>query len=443
MSTPRDAVDHTHDPLARSWVTSANVEGHDFPVQNLPLGVGRAGGDGPWSIVVAIGDSALVLRDAARRGLLDGVGDAVRLACGEQRLNELMALGRPAWVALRRRLHDLLRDDGGPRAATRAEVSACMVDAAGLTLRVPIDIGDYTDFYASIHHATNVGRMMRPDNPLLPNYKWVPIGYHGRASSVVVSGTPIGRPSGQTRPEGVDQPVFGPSRRLDYELEVAAWVGVGNALGEPIPLDRVDDHLFGVCLLNDWSARDLQAWEYQPLGPFLAKNFATTVSPWVVTMEALRPYQVPRPPRPAGDPDPLPYLDAETDRRAGALDLVLEVHLSTSRMREQGVPAARLSRSRFAAMYWTLGQLLAHHTCNGCNLRTGDLLASGTVSGPGRDERGCLLELSWRGTEPIELPTGEMRRFLEAGDEVVFRGRAVRAGWPGLGFGECRGLVAG
>jgi fumarylacetoacetase len=441
MSTGHDALDHTHDPLARSWVGSANVEGHDFPIQNLPFGVGRAGGDGAWSIVVAIGDSALVLREAARRRLLDGLGDDVQRACEQERLNELMALGRPAWTALRQRLHDLLHDNGGPPPATRAEVSACVVDRASLTLRVPADVGDYTDFYASIHHATNVGRMMRPDNPLLPNYKWVPIGYHGRASSVVVSGTPIRRPSGQTRPDGTDTPVVGPTGRLDYELEVAAFVGVGNTPGEPIPLNRTDDHLFGVCLLNDWSARDLQAWEYQPLGPFLAKNFATTVSPWIVTMEALRPYRVPRPPRPAGDPDPLPYLDGERDRRAGALDLVLDVSLSTTRMREQGTPAARLSRSRFAGMYWTLGQLMAHHTCNGCNLRSGDLLASGTVSGPGRDERGCLLELSWRGSEPIELPTGEVRRFLEAGDEVVFRGRAVREGWPGFGLGECRGLV--
>jgi fumarylacetoacetase len=442
VTSTTGSIDRTHEPGATSWVRSANAAGHDFPLQNLPYGVGRAG-EGPWSLMVAIGDAALDLRAASTHGLLDGLPSALREACGSQRLNDLMALGQPAWTALRQRLHDLLRAGDADDADRRGRTAACLVERSGLTLRLPAEVGDYTDFYASIDHATNVGRMMRPDNPLLPNYTWVPIGYHGRASSIVASGTPIRRPLGQTRAEGAEAPVFGPTRRLDYELEVGAYIGVGNAPGEPIPIDSVDRHLFGVCLLNDWSARDVQAWEYQPLGPFLAKNFATTVSPWVVTLDALRPYRVPRRERAPGDPAPLPYLDGDADRALGALDLHLEVLLSTEAMREQGLGPACVSRSRFREMYWTLGQLVAHHSSNGCNLRTGDLLASGTVSGPGREQRGCLLELTWRGTEPIELPGGEWRRFLEAGDEVLFRGRAAREGWPGVGLGECRGRVAG
>jgi fumarylacetoacetase len=298
-------------------------------------------------------------------------------------------------------------------------------------MALPCDIGDYTDFYASIHHATNVGAMFRPDNPLLPNYKWVPIGYHGRASSIVVSGTPFKRPSGQTREDQNAPPVFGPTKRLDYELEVGAIIAGGNPLGSAIPIDEAESHVAGLCLVNDWSARDIQTWEYQPLGPFLAKNFATTISPWVVTLDALEPYRVPLA-RAQGDPEPLPYLRGGT-----GFDITLEVWLKTAKMREP----VRLSRGSFRDMYWTIAQLVTHHASNGCNLRPGDLLASGTVSGPAKESRGCLLELTSRGAEPISLPSGEARRFLEDGDEVILRGFCERGGLPRVGFGDCRGSV--
>jgi fumarylacetoacetase len=308
---------------------------------------------------------------------------------------------------------------------------------------LPAAVGDYTDFYASLHHATNVGRMLRPDNPLLPNYKWVPIGYHGRASSLVASGTAVRRPSGQTEPgAGETAPRFGPSRNLDYELEVGAFLGPGNALGCPIPLAEAEAHLFGLCLVNDWSARDMQKWEYQPLGPFLAKSFATTVSPWVVTLEALAPYRVPATPRPEGDPEPLPHLADEDDRVRGGFDLRLEVLLLTRAMRERGEAPFLVSGSNLKDLYWTLAQMVAHHSSNGCNLRPGDLIASGTVSGPTPEQRGCLLERTWRGSEPLSLPGGEARRFLEDGDEVILRGRCEREGVARIGFGECRGIVA-
>jgi fumarylacetoacetase len=308
---------------------------------------------------------------------------------------------------------------------------------------LPAEVGDYTDFYASVFHATNVGTMLRPDNPLFPNYKWVPIGYHGRASSLVVSGTPIARPQGQTEPgEGGATPRFGPSRSLDYELEVAAFLGPGNPLGQPIPLAQAEGRLFGLCLLNDWSARDLQKWEYQPLGPFLAKSFATSISPWVVTLEALAPFRVPAFPRPADDPQPLPYLSDEQDRAQGGIDLHLEVLLSSAAMRERGLPPLSLSRSNLRDVYWTFAQMVAHHSSNGCNLRPGDLIASGTVSGPAKENRGSLIELTWRGTEPLTLPSGEPRRFLETGDEVILRGHCRREGYARIGFGECRGVVA-
>jgi fumarylacetoacetase len=319
-----------------------------------------------------------------------------------------------------------------------------LVDRSEAEMLLPAAVGDYTDFYASVFHATNVGRMMRPDNPLLPNYKYIPIGYHGRASSLVVSGTPVSRPAGQTEPkEPGGAPAFGPSRSLDYELEVGAFVAEGNPRGRPIPLAEADRHLFGLVLVNDWSARDVQKWEYQPLGPFLAKSFATSVSPWVVTREALAPFRVPAFVRPPGDPAPLPYLLDERDRAAGGFDLRLEVLLSTPTMRERGLPPALLSESNLRVLYWTLAQMLAHHTSNGCTLRPGDLLASGTVSGPEKNQRGCLLELTWRGAEPVELPSGETRRFLEDGDEVILRGRCEREGFVRIGFGECRGVIGG
>ena len=299
---------------------------------------------------------------------------------------------------------------------------------------LPVAIGDYTDFYASVHHATNVGSMFRPDNPLLPNYKWLPIGYHGRSSSIVVSGTPVRRPSGQTKDDASPAPVFGPSKRLDYEMELGMFIGPGNDLGEPIAVGSALDHVFGFCLVNDWSARDVQTWEYQPLGPFLAKSFATSISPWIVTLDALEPFRTRAFERASGDPEPLPYLRDDV-----GYDINVEVWLRTKKMSEP----VRLSRGNFRDMYWTVAQLVAHHTSNGCNLRPGDLLASGTISGPEKDARGCLLELTWRGTEPIQLPTGETRRFLEDGDEVILRAYCEREGVPRIGFGECRGVVVG
>jgi fumarylacetoacetase len=308
-------------------------------------------------------------------------------------------------------------------------------------LLVPARIGDYTDFYASVHHATNVGSMFRPDNPLFPNYKWVPIGYHGRASSIVPSGTPIRRPHGQIKDPAGDQPTYAASGSLDYESEMGCFVGPGNRLGETVPLSRAEDHLFGLCLLNDWSARDIQTWEYQPLGPFLAKSFATSVSPWVVTLEALQPFRAPAFHRPPGDPAPLPYLASDANLSGGGIDVVVDVAISSVRMREAGMEPVRLSRSRLADLYWTLGQMLTHHTSNGCNLRPGDLFASGTISGPTRESRGCLLELTWRGAEPLRLPNAETRKFLEDGDEVILRAFCERQGSVRIGFGECRGVV--
>jgi fumarylacetoacetase len=306
---------------------------------------------------------------------------------------------------------------------------------------VPFRIGDYTDFYASIHHATNVGRLFRPDTPLLPNYKWVPIGYHGRASSIVVSGTEIRRPSGQTKTPDMAAPAFGPATMLDYELEVGFFVGQGNVLSQPIPLDDAEQHIFGLCLLNDWSARNIQSWEYQPLGPFLAKNFATTLSPWVVTLDALDPYRAPAMARAEGDPAPLPYLHSQRDQQCGGFDITLEVSLLTAKMRSKHKPPTRISRGNMKDLYWTPAQMLTHHASNGCNLQPGDLLATGTVSGSTRDSVGSLLERTRRGAEPLELPNGETRKFLDDGDEVILRGWCEREGYPRIGLGECRGRV--
>jgi fumarylacetoacetase len=428
----------THDPSARSWVESAQRPGTDFPIQNLPFGVfRRRGGPETPRIAVAIGDEVLDLAAAVGQGLLDGLDPELRTAVAGRALNPLMALGREAAAALRNTLFELLTDAGpGRRLAGPA-----LLPMEGIELLRPVDVGDYTDFYASVFHATNVGSMFRPDNPLLPNYKYVPIGYHGRASSIVVSGTPVRRPMGQTKGDQAAAPEFGPSRALDYECEVGAWIGSGNPLGERIALSDAEAHLFGLCLLNDWSARDIQAWEYQPLGPFLAKSFASTISPWVVTADALAPFRVSAFERPAGDPNPLPYLAHEADRARGGVDLTVEVLLASERMRREGLAPFRVSSARFANMYWTVGQMITHHASNGCNLRPGDLLGSGTVSGPGRESRGCLLELTWRGAEPITLPTGEERRFLLDGDEVQIRGFCARAGAARIGLGECRGII--
>jgi fumarylacetoacetase len=434
-------ADETHQPDLRSWVESANDPETDFPIQNLPFGVfRRRGTTEPARVGVAIGVQILDVTAAVRTGAFAEDPDAGRAAnlCAAPELNPLMAAGPLAARALRRALSALLRAESG----AAPEAAKALVPQVDAELHLPASIGDYTDFYASVFHATNVGSMFRPDNPLLPNYKYVPIGYHVRSSSIIVSGTPVRRPRGQTRDDSSGAaPSFGPTRRLDYELEVGAFVGRGNVLGAPIPIDRAAEHVFGLCLLNDWSARDIQAWEYQPLGPFLAKSFATSISPWVVTADALAPFRAPAFERPAGDPSPLAYLDAADDGARGSFDVTLEAYLASREMRDRGVPAMRLSRSRFADMYWTVAQLVAHHSSNGCNLRPGDLLGSGTVSGEMKGARGCLLELTWRGTEPIQLPSGETRRFLEDGDEVIFRGYCERDGWRRIGFGECRGVV--
>jgi fumarylacetoacetase len=433
-------IDDTHRVDLRSWVESANEPNTDFPLQNLPLGCYRAW-DGPRP-GVAIGDRIVDLAAVSTALALEPrITEAIHASASEGALNPLLTLGRPALRALRAALSDALRTGTATAEHARALGDALLVPLYGAELTLPVRIGDYTDFYASIHHASNVGSMFRPDNALLPNYKWVPIGYHGRASSVVASGSPVRRPSGQTREDASSPPTFGPTRRLDYELEVGAIIADGNPLGAPIPISESERHVAGLCLVNDWSARDIQTWEYQPLGPFLAKSFATTLSPWIVTLDALAPFRAPAAERSDGDPAPLPYLD-DADAANGGFDIALEVLLSTRRMRDERAAPWRVSMGSFATMYWTLGQLVAHHTSNGCNLRPGDLLASGTVSGPTKESRGCLLERTWRGTEPLELPTGETRRFLEDGDEVIMRAWCERAGRRRIGFGECRGTVS-
>jgi fumarylacetoacetase len=426
------ALDHTHDQGAKSWVESANAADTDFPIQNLPFGIfRRAKSSERPRVGVAIGDSIFDLAGCVEARLLHcEAADA----CMADSLNHLMALGTARRLQLRREIFSLLSDESGLRG------EALLIEQSEAELFLPARVGNYTDFYASIFHATNVGSMFRPDNPLLPNYKYVPIGYHGRASSLVVSGTPVRRPSGQTN-DGNAAPTFGPSKRLDYELELGTFVSRGNELGTPIPVADANNHIFGVCLVNDWSARDIQAWEYQPLGPFLAKNFATSLSPWVVTMEALAPFRTNAFPRPVGDPAPLPYLSNIEDQKTGGLDLNLEVLLQSQKMRDANVAPVRLSQGNFSDMYWTLAQMLTHHASNGCNLLPGDLLASGTVSGKEKSSRGCLLELAWRGQEPISLPSGETRKFLEDGDEVIFRGYCEKPGFRRIGFGECRGTV--
>lgn len=431
-------LDETHDPQTQSWVESANAAGTDFPIQNLPFGVFRRRNSGLARVGVAIGDLVIDLAGVANEPSLELADVATAEACRAGALNDLMALGTGPRRALRKRLHALLRK--GVPALDQQALTRHLFRQVDVEMVLPAVIGDYTDFYASIFHATNVGRLFRPDNPLLPNYKYLPIGYHGRASSLVTSGTSVRRPSGQTR-EGNAGPVFGPTRALDYELEVGFFVSAGNPLGEPVSIRAAEDHLFGICLLNDWSARDIQSWEYQPLGPFLAKSFSTSLSPWVVTMEALAPFRVPAFTRATGDPAPLSYLSDPADQESGGLDLQLEVFLSSARMREAGMAPLRLSQSNFRDIYWTMAQLLTHHASNGCNLRPGDLLAGGTVSGQDKDARGCLLELTSRGKEPIALPTGEQRRFLEDGDEVTLRGFCQRDEFRRIGLGTCTGLL--
>ena len=430
------AVDETHDPSLESWVESANTPGCDFPIQNLPYGVYRTDRK-PDRIGVAIGDFILDVAESFREGLLTGVDVTFGQFFTSAFLNPLMTLTPPERAEIRLSLSRLLR--AGSRKQEKAEKFLTPI-AEALLVRPTLQRG-YTDFYASIHHATRVGRLFRPDQPLLPNYKWVPIAYHGRASTLMVSGTPVRRPNGQTKAPDAAEPAFGPTRRLDYELEIGFYGAGLQRVGEPIPIAKAEEHIFGVCLVNDWSARDVQAWEYQPLGPFLAKNFATSVSPWVVTLEALAPFRIPAFERAPGDPQPLPHLAHEDDQRAGGVDITLEVELASMKMQLQSIPPVTLSRGSFREMYWTMAQMVTHHTSNGCNLMAGDLLASGTVSGPERESAGCLLELTEGGKRAIALPTGEERRFLEDGDEVILRGWCEKPGFRKIGLGECRGLI--
>jgi len=422
-------TDASNDPALTSWCESA--QGSDFPIQNLPLGIFSVG-QRRRRAGVAIGDFVLDLI-----GIADVLDEEWREDLSQPVLNGWLARGHEAQSALRTRLQELLSDE-----RYRDDVEAQLIGQTEVRLHVPCLVGDYTDFYVGIHHATNVGKQFRPDNPLLPNYKYVPIGYHGRASSVRASGEPVIRPSGQRKAPDAEAPEYGPSRRLDYELELGIWIGQGNELGSPIPIGEAGEHIAGYCLLNDWSARDLQAWEYQPLGPFLAKNFLTSVSPWVVSPQALAPCRKAMPPRPDGDPEPLPYLDDPVDRQSGGLGIQLEVTLTTGKMRAAGAAPHILSRgSADAAMYWSAAQIVAHHSANGCNLQPGDLIGTGTLSTESSDGLGSLLEISQGGKQPIQLASGETRSFLEDGDEVTLKAwceadRAVR-----IGLGECVGRV--
>jgi fumarylacetoacetase len=431
-------LNETHDPSLTSWLESANVTDNGFPIQNLPFGVFRKKGDNsPFQVGVAIGDHALNLTALAAKSPWTGAADQALQACQADSLNGLMSLGSSHWSALRLELSRALRTGSTLQSA----LEPLLLDQAELEFSLPARIGDYTDFYISLHHATAVGKQFRPDNPLLPNYKWVPIGYHGRASSIGVSGQTFARPVGQTRPSSDDaQPGFGPCARLDYELELGIFVGQGNAQGERISINEAESHVFGLCILNDWSARDLQAWEYQPLGPFLAKNFASTISPWVVTLEALAPFRTAFS-HPAQDPQPLPYLSSDANRSGGAFDVELEVQLSTEKSRASNAEPATLSRSNFKDAYWTVAQLITHHTVNGCNLQSGDLLGTGTLSGPAQGQEGSMLELNQGGKQAIELPWGETRLFLQDQDEVILRAQCRKSGYPTISLGSCSGTV--
>lgn len=424
-------IDHTHDPAAKSWVEGADNHS-EFPIQNLPLGIFSQGGRTARP-GVAIGDQILDLAALARQGHLTGeLGNALN----GPSLNALFALPVAARTSLRHTLFALLGDEDH-----RADILPLLKAAAECKLHVPAQIGDYTDFYVGIHHATNIGRQFRPDNPLLPNYKYVPIGYHGRASSIRASGEPVRRPSGQRKPADASEPEFGASCKLDYELELGIWIAGENQLGEPVPISSAKERIAGLCLLNDWSARDIQAWEYQPLGPFNSKNFLTTISPWVVTAEALAPFRVAQAGRPDQDPVPLPYLSDREDLSQGAFSIQLEVHLQTAKMRDQALEPLELSRGPATNMYWTAAQMVAHHASGGCNLKPGDLLGTGTISGPERGSFGSLMEISEGGKLPIELASGETRGFLENGDELSIRAHAMKDGFRTIGFGECVGTV--
>ncbi len=435
-------INETHDPNLKSWIESANDPNTDFPIQNLPFCVfARAESQEDARVGVAIGNYILDIYPCYEALLFDDDEEySVAARSDDESLDwAIMHKNGLDRAQFRAKLTHLLSEAVDDRG--RTILARNLVPMEEATYFLPSSIGDYTDFYCSIYHATNVGSMFRPDNPLMPNYKYVPIGYHGRASSIVVSGTDIKRPHGQNRSDQDAPPVFIPCKNLDYEMELGFFVGKGNELGKSIPISEAEEHIFGVCLVNDWSARDIQAWEYQPLGPFLAKNFATTISPYVVTMEALAPFRTQAFERAEGDPQPLDYLNDEQNQKFGGLDINLEVYIQTERMRNEKIDPHLLSRSNTKDLYWTIGQMLTHHASNGCDLQTGDLIASGTVSGKEKNERGCLLELTWRGTEPLTLPSGETRRFLEDGDEVIMKGFCEREGFRRIGLGECRGRI--
>lgn len=433
-------INETHNPDLQSWVESANLPETDFPIQNLPyFYYDRFAASGLGTV---IGDYVLDLSRCWEDGLFHSdLSNEMGWRIGRQMSGfNFFQADKADLSGFRRCLVDILSESADEE--TRIKVRRNLFPLSDIKFDVPcFPIPNYTDFYCSIFHATNVGSMFRPDNPLLPNYKYVPIGYHGRASSIVVSGTDIKRPKGQNRSDAEKPPVYVPCRNLDYEMEVGFFVGRGNGLGQTVPIDEAEEHIFGLCLVNDWSARDIQAWEYQPLGPFLAKNFATSISPFVVTMEALAPFRTAAFTRPEGDPAPLDYLASDETEKQGGIDINLEVYIASQKMRDENIAPMLVSRSNMKDLYWTIGQMLAHHASNGCNLQTGDLMATGTVSGREKSERGCLLEMTWRGSEPIELPTGEQRRFLEDGDEVIMKGYCEREGFRRIGFGECRGII--
>jgi fumarylacetoacetase len=433
------AIDETHDAGRKSWVASANGHG-EFPIQNLPFGIFSPPGGGPRG-GVAIGDMIFDLPAALEAGLLSGDAATAAEAASGPVLNPLMALGAGPRTALRRRLSALLAAGTAQEASGERIAGRLLHEASACTMQLPAAVGNFTDFFAGIHHARNGGMRRDPNNPLNPNYKYVPVAYHSRASSVRPSGVPVRRPHGQRKAPDELAPSFGPSQKLDYELELAVWIGPGNAQGEPIPIAGAARHIFGLGLVNDWSARDVQGWESQPLGPFLGKNFGSTVSPWVVTSEALAPFRIAQPARPAGDPRPLPYLWDEADQREGAYDIGLEALLSTEGLRAKGLPPHPMSASNTRDLYWTLAQLVAHHTCGGCNLVPGDLFGTGTISGQTIEGYGSLMELSADGTRRTTLASGETRTFLEDGDEAIFRAHCRRPGFVSIGFGECRARI--
>lgn len=438
-------LNHTHAPGARSWLASANAPGTDFPIQNLPFAVfRRAGSSEAFRGGVAIGDQVVCLAALAQSGALQGLAAQAANACARPALNDFFGMGPDAWSALRHALFEALTD--GTSGPAGAAVRAALIPLADIEHTVPARIGDYTDFYTSIHHARNVGAIARPDDPLTSNFQWIPIAYHGRVSSIGVSGQRFRRPMGQAlvappAPGARPQPVYGPCARLDFELELAIWIGQGNAQGETIPLAQADSHIFGYGLLNDWSARDIQFWEMAPLGPFLGKNFCTTISPWIVTQEALAPYRLPFT-RPAGEPQPLAYLDDAGNRAHGALSIELEVFVESQQMRDQGLPPSRITRTNFRHQYWSAAQMVTQHAMGGCNLQPGDLFGSGTISGPTPDQAGAIIELTKGGSSPITLnSSGEQRAFLHDGDAVILRGWCDKPGFARIGFGESRGTI--